>query len=281
MSTVDLAKDLKIFAYKDYKAYLQAALPRAGTERGLRARLAKKLACQPAYISQVLNGHGNFSMEHAYSICDFLRLDSTETRYFLLLVQLERAGSETYQRHLRSELTAILNARETIKERIKVPQALNDEARATYYSNWTFAAVHIMCSVPELQTPEAIAARLRLPFNTVRSCLDFLISTGLIVLNRGCYQISSRRIHLGADSPLLAKHHSNWRLRAMQALEGQGESILHYSSVISLAEKDVSAIKDILLRALELQEAVLEASKEEAAYCLSLDFFRIDFAPNF
>jgi uncharacterized protein (TIGR02147 family) len=270
-----MKEQIDVFSFENYKKFLTKALPKSGEHRGQRASLARRLGCQPSFISVVLNGSSHFSMEHAVVIADHLSMNGEETSYFLLLVQMERAGSELYLKHLQREMKRIRSSREKIKERLKARTELNEEARATYYSSWLYAAIHVMTSVPSLQTVEALSSHLQLSPALVKGYLETLEIMGLVVHIGGKYLITSRRIHLGTDSPLLAKHHVNWRLRAMQALDGRGESLLHYSSVISLSTRDALSIREILMKALEQQETILKLSKEEAVYSLSMDFFRL------
>jgi hypothetical protein len=82
-------------------------------------------------------------------------------------------------------------------------------------------------------------------------------------------------IHLGTDSPLLAKHHSNWRVKAIQSLDHAHPENLNYSSVVSIAHRDAQEVRNILLQAIEKIRAVVRPSTEEGVYCYCLDLFKI------
>jgi uncharacterized protein (TIGR02147 family) len=266
---------IDLYGFDNYKTFLIKALPKSGEHRGMRASLARKLGCQPSFISVVLNGPSHFSVEHALVIAEYLAMNGEETRFFLLLVQKERAGSEHYRRHILAEMNRIQKNREKVSERLKVKIELNQEAQATYYSSWLYAAIHVMTSVPALQTVEALSTHLHLSPALIKGFLESLETMGLVAHSGGRYIITSLRIHLGRDSPLLAQHHINWRLRAMQNLDGRSESLLQYSSVISLSQKDALRIKEVMVKALEQQESILKHSKEEAVYSLAIDFFQL------
>ena len=58
---------MKLLDYSDYKAYLRAA---TDASRGLRTALARSLGCQTAYVSQILNGGAQLSLEQAEAIAE-------------------------------------------------------------------------------------------------------------------------------------------------------------------------------------------------------------------
>ena len=97
----------------------------------------------------------------------------------------------------------------------------------------------------------------------------------MIVRNGDQYRHSTDHVHLGNDSHNIVKHHINWRLRAMQAIEAKNASELHYSAAVSLSRKDVQRVKEKVIECLKENLAIIGASKEEVAYCYSFDFFEL------
>ncbi|MGK5085638.1 TIGR02147 family protein [Bdellovibrionota bacterium FG-1] len=269
------AQSHAVFDYQDYKEFLRAVLATSGEGRGLRSKLAKTLRCQTAFISHVLNGSIHFSLEHAIHIGEFLKFSQEEAHYFMLLLQYGRAGSKTLEAYFQKQIQAIHEKRQVVRERIQVKQGLSKEDQVTYYSAWYYAAVHVLTSVPGFQDKAKIAAQLKLPLELVAEILEFLCSTGLAIQVGADFKIGTARIHLGNDSPMLRKHHMNWRIRAINSFDQLQKSDLHYSSVVSLSESDTEKIRSILLGAIEKSEPILRASPEETVFCLALDFFRI------
>jgi uncharacterized protein (TIGR02147 family) len=264
-----------VFEYTEYKKYLKAVLATSGAKRGLRSKLATALRCQTSFISRVINGQAEFSAEHAIVINSFLQHTETEGDYFVLLVLHERSGSKQLKAHYEKQIRQIQEKREQIRERIQVKRQLSTEAQMTYYSAWYYAAIHILITVPAFQAPTAIASHLKLPLPLVSECLDFLVSAGLAVQNGDRYQTGTARIHLGKDSPMISKHHANWRMRAIHATDERSRENLFFSGPISISEADAHEIRSRLLKMLEELEPTIQASKEEAVFCLDLDFFRV------
>lgn len=264
-----------VYKYGDYREYLAARLPISGADRGSRSRLASALGCQTAFVSQVLHGEANFSLEHAIGVSQFLGHTEAEEEYFMALVHLARAGTAALGEYFQRRLKAIRDKRELIAERIGIHQNLPEEALARYYSTWHYAAIHILCAIPAFQSSSALAAHLHVPERQVREMLEFLCAHGLVIERVGGYGIGQARTHLPRSSPLIARHHCNWRLRAMMAQDLASEHDKFFSGPVALTEQDAKRLREMILKFLEsVQKAYLQSGRE-AVFCLNLDFFRV------
>jgi len=266
---------MTVFDFKNYKNYLKKILDTKGTLRGSRSKLAKTLGCQTGFISQVLNGNTHFSLEHCAGISKYLGHDEEEKHFFMLLCQLEKAGSTDLKEYYQSQIQKIQNERKEIKNRIKVTQELCEVDYITYYSQWYYAAIHVLVSITKFQTKESISKRLNINLETTSQALKFLTEKGIIIDNFGKYNISQLRIHLDRKSPLINKHHTNWKIEALKSLEKSNPQDMHYSSVIALSKKDAEKIKEVMLKSLEDIEIILRPSPEEEIYGVSMDFFTL------
>jgi len=266
-----------LFEAKDYKAYLAKRLAPTGEGRGLRTRLAKALGCQPAHISQVLakGASAHFSLEYAVVIDEFLRHSPEESQFFLLMVHRDRAGTKKLFAYYESQMQQIRENRTEVRRRISVKEAVPAEYHDTYYSSWIYAAVHVMLSIPRLQSVKALSEHLHLPADYLGRLLSFLEAAGLARATGGRWEITQKRIHLGPDSPLIARHHTNWRLRGIQSCERAAKEDLHYSAVFTLSEEEVVQVREIFLKSLAEAERVLIQSKEETTFGICMDFFRV------
>lgn len=263
------------FDYDDYRKYLQDRLPVTGSDRGQRSKLAAELKIQTAFISRVLHGDAHFSLEHAVVINRYLQHSDAEAEFFMLLLHLGRAGSAELEKYWKQKIEKILEQRQVVAERIQSKNELNAEDQMTYYSTWHFSAVHMMLMIPRFATAPVIATYLQLPLAQVRKILEFLIRIGLAREEGGAYKIGENRIHLGKNSPILLRHHANWRMRGMQAMDRAAEEDLFYSGPICLSESDAKKIKEMLLKFIEDAEKIIAPSTEEAVFCLGLDYFRL------
>jgi uncharacterized protein (TIGR02147 family) len=267
-----------IFQFSTYRAYLLAyidAQEKGG--RGMRLAMANGIGCPVSHISQVLLEKTHLTMEQAEALNLFLAHGVDESEFFLLLVQKDRAGTPALRERCKSQMQKILDRRANLKERLGVNRTVQEKDQAQYYSTWLYGAVHVMLSVPEFQSKEAIARHLKISPVKVTEILEFLFSVGLAKTNAdGRLQIGETHIHLGIDSPLISKMHSNWRVRAIQALDSEeAKKELHYSSVVSLSRTDARIIQEMLIKHIAAVKSVIKESKEEAVYCFAADFFKI------
>lgn len=258
-------------SYKDFLLRLLADTPKSGW--GMRSKFASACGCQTAYFSRVLKGSAQLSLEQAELLARHLRMTEDELDFFLLLVELERAGTKSLKTIWEKKIRKTLEQRMVLQERFKLKSQLTPEEESRYYSNWVYSAAHVMLSIPQLQSRQKMATALGLSPNKMNEVLSFLLSAGFASETDGKLRIGKNRVHVGKDSPLLSKHLTNWRLRSLYSLEQGDQENFHYTGVVTLSQEDCLRIREILIQAIEKANALIEKSPEEVAYCLSLDFF--------
>jgi uncharacterized protein (TIGR02147 family) len=265
---------VSVFDFVDYKAFLVAELD--SRPRGARSELARASGCQLAYLSRVLGGDAQLSLEQADGASEYFQHGEEERSFLLLLVERARAGTERLRRHFETRIHEALERRLVLRRRLEVKRSLSREDQVTYYSAWYYAALHVLVTIPGFRSREAIVRYFRqrgVPPEIIGPALEFLCSIGLLSAEKGEYQVGEARIHLGSDSPMISRHHANWRLRALSALDARGGEDLHYSSVVTLSAADAIRVKEILVRAIEKSKAIIRDSPAEELGCLALDFF--------
>jgi uncharacterized protein (TIGR02147 family) len=266
-----------LFEYTNYRTYILdwiASQPKRG--RGVRAAMAKAIRSPVSHISQVLSGVSNFTLEQAEETNEFFGHTTDQAEYFLLLVHHSRAGTAKLKHRMETQIRKIQEKRLILTERLAIKDAISSEHQAQFYSSWLYAAIHVLLTIEEFQTKESIAKFLGLPLKRVTEILDFLVNMGLAARQDSRFIVGTARMHLGNDSPMISKHHINWRIQAIRALErADFHENLHYSSVVSISKKDITKIKSLLVKAIEEAKLVIRDSKEEELHSLCLDFFQI------
>lgn len=268
--------DQSVFDFDSYRSYLATWIktqPHRG--HGAKATLARAANCQTAYISQVMREKAHLSLEQGERIAQFLKLSLDETEYFLVVLQKERAGTESLRRIFTNQMKRMNEHCNQLKNRVQASTEISLEAQATYFSSWIYTAIHILVTIPGFQKTEPIAMRLGLPANIVLEVLEFLHHHGLIAKNGDVHTALNSRIHLPHDSPLISKHHMNWRIRTLRNLETRNDESLHYSSVVSISEKEAKIIRAKLLKSIEDNKKTIKNSPEEKLYSYCLDFFEL------
>lgn len=266
-----------VYDHTDYVHFLSVRLKALPQARGSQAALAKFLGVQSSFVSQVLSRRAHLSREQAIKVAEYFALPFDEIRFFMLLVDAERAGSRSLENFYRTEIEALLREREEVQERIGVHEQLADEAQTVYYSSWVYGAVHILSALPGTQTVDAIAAHLRLPKQQISSIVDWLKSNDLVVQNdAGQLSIGKGRIHIGRHSRHVARHHANWRIKSLDSLERAAQTDLHYTAFLGISSEAMALLKEKLMTFLQEIEPVIAESGEEKGVVLLLDLFELN-----
>jgi uncharacterized protein (TIGR02147 family) len=266
---------MQIWEFKAYRPYLNARLSEGGPRSGKRTELAAAIQVHTTFVSQVLKGRAELSLEQADGINLFLSHSEDESEYFLTLVLQDRAGTKRLRTRFEDKINKMRETRQNIGKRLQAESEISEKDRERFYSSAVYGATHVLCSLPHLQDPTALAAALRLPLSRVTEILDFLLRIGLLQQDRGRYSPGTRHVHLNNQSELILKHHINWRLHCVSALQFLDRDDLHYSGCMSLSREDAFRVKEAILEALSRTVKIVETTTVEEAYVLGLDFYKL------
>lgn len=265
---------MSIFDYTNYRLYLQEEVK--ARPRGLPQQISRATGIHPSVLSQVLQGKRDLTADQAAALAAFLGLDEEESQFFLLLNQIARAGTEKLRKLLDRQLQRILQERSLVARRLPKPRGLSAEGKALFYSNWFYSAVRVLSAIPGCQTREALRQRVGLDAERFRAVLSFLLEHRLCVEEKGKILPASQSTHIPADSPLVARHHGNWRVKAMERhpmVDPARE--LAFTSVMALSEKDALWVRARLLDAIEEVCRRSDPSPSEVAYFLGIDWLTL------
>ena len=264
----------EVFEFRNYKEFLKEVLKLKG--RGSQGRMAQAIGVQSGFLSQVLGGDAHLSLEQGESLNRVLGHGSLESRFFLLLISLARAGSMELKKRFEDEVQNLLRHRLDLKTRFDIKKVLDTEAQSIYYSAWYYAAIHVAVSIPKLRKEEAIAEHFSLSLQRVREVLQWLASVGLVVKKSDGYRQGVTRLFLGNDSPWIHRHHANWRSQSMMSMDNHHENEnTHFSAVVSLSHEDFVKIQEMLVKSVDAARSKIRESPEELVACLNLDFFKV------
>jgi uncharacterized protein (TIGR02147 family) len=260
---------LNIYAFRDYRRYLKEEL----APHGRQARLAEHLKVPSVTVSQVLSAKRDFSLEQAFDACEFFALDAQARKYFLLMVQSARAGSARLRAEFEEQMKALASEATQISMIVPASKALDEVGKAIFYSDWRYSAVRIATSIPEFQTASALQEKFGLPSRRVREILDFLLRSGLCKLKDGRFQIGPTSTHLDKRSPWIGMRSQQWRQKAVESLERDGNVV--YTAPVSLAREDADKLRSEILSWISAFAKRIEPSKAEVLWCLNLDWFEV------
>ena len=266
-----------VYNYSDYRDFIRARIsesPRNG--RGVKSALSSFVGCQTTYLSKVLSGKADFNAEQAEAVSRFFKLTRVEKKFFISLVFFCRAGTAESKSFFEEEIIELKQHSLNLKKRLDVKDGLKEKEQQQYYSNWLYAVVHVMSSLPTITSAEHISKALSINLSRILKALDFLQSVGLVELKKGRLEIGNSRLHLPSDSPLIFQHHKNWRIQAMHAVDHAIKDNLHYSSVVTLSKKDAYKVKNTLIESIQsVKHQVRNSTPEEECYAFNIDFFNV------
>lgn len=254
--------------YTDYKVFIKSLL-----KHGQQLEFSRYLGCQSAFLSQVLRAKPNLSLEQGLLATEYFKLGKMEAEYFMLALQLGRAGSVKLEIYFKKKMEKLREDFLRVDAKIDKFDVLDDLSKSVFYSSWKYAVVHVLLSIPVDDQLKLIREKTELSQVEINNVLEFLKSSGLIEFSKGTWKPTKKRIHLRPEDQLINLHHKNFRYLTANVLEEKKESSFHFSSAMALSVEDCAKIKAILLKAIEKTEEVLRPSPEETLRILNLDFY--------
>lgn len=124
------------------------------------------------------------------------------------------------------------------------------------------------------QRVEQISKVFSLTMNRTHEVVDFLLRTGLCVEDDNLIRIGDLHTHVPAGSPFVTRHHTNWRLKAVQALDRTDDDELHFTAPMAISEKDFLTIREKIVRLIQESVETAKNSEAENLAVVCIDLFR-------
>jgi uncharacterized protein (TIGR02147 family) len=264
-----------IWDFTDYRSYLMEKLGLEGSRTGLRKKLADSIPVHTTFVSQILKGRADFSLEQAESINTFFDHTDDEGEYFILLLMKDRAGTGRLKTRFERKIQTLRDERINIKKRLEIESAVTQQDRERFYSSYLYGAVHVLAAIPKYKTAAALSEALRIPRVQIQEIIEFMLRIGVLKESEGLFAPGLNHVHLGNESELILKHHANWRFHTLTNLQLLNRDDLHYSACLSLSQSDAFRVKESMLSNLKANVDIISASPEEVAYVMSFDFYKL------
>lgn len=265
---------MSIFEYNEYKGFLKEwieAQPKNG--RGLIRRMADHLRISPTMMSHILSGDKHFSMETANDLTSFIGMDESEAEYFLLLVSHAKAGSFSLRERFRKKIISEQRKAAEISKRVKADADLPNIAKTVFYSHWLYTGIRNMTACPDFQNIDDIAKHLNLPRATIKKVTEFLVKNELCLEKNGKLIPGPKQTHVGHQSPLVSRHHQNWRLQSFSKMIDADDKNLFFTAPMSLSHETAELIRQKIPGFIEEIIKLVRPSPSETVRCLNIDWF--------
>lgn len=265
-----------IFEFLDYRDYLRKyikKLPKQG--HGEIHRMAGFMGIHPSLLSQVLSDTKNLSLEQAQLLAKYLGLSSNECEYLFNSVQFQRAGTLELRNYFKEKLTQLKENSLDLSRTIQSERKLSTEETAIYHSHWLYGAIWLSTTLKDGQTIDDVISLFEISRDRAFEILNFLTETRLCAVENGRYLMGPQSMHLPRGSIHLPRHHTNWRLRAIEHSDKVSNEELMYSGQMSLSSDDFKKVRSRLAEVIKEVVDVAIPSAAEEMVSFNLDFFKI------
>lgn len=271
-----MSKSLDLFEFSDYRGFLKSWLDEARARGSSNlSRLAQAIGVHTSFLAHVLAGSKNLSFEQATEVSEAIGMTSMERDYFFALLQIERAGTVKLRAYWGEKRAAILADRLKVRSRVGEHHELSAEQKAVFYSSWIYVAVFVSAAIDDGQTLAQIAHRFQLSREKAQDVLDFLEQTGICERKNERYVMGKSVVYLGNESPLIVKHHTNWRMKAIQKMDTRENDELFFTSPLSMSASDFAKIRELLAKAIQSSLEICKDSPAEDVFALNIDLFKV------
>lgn len=260
-----------IFQYTDFRKYMEERLEEPPYGRGARGRMASFIGCQPSFITQVLKGRNELSLEHAHQVNLFFEHTGDESNYFINMVLLARSGSTGLGEYLENQLREIREKALSI-DNVSPQAALSDEDTLTYYNDWRYPMIHMALTIPGFRTVESLVDRLHISEREVLEKLQFLTRSKL------CKKVSDRyyepgevRIHLKKSAAFSKTAAIMMRLHNLERMDMLKKSDMNFSANITMSREKFELLKSRFRDLIKEINETLVDDEPESLYSLTID----------
>lgn len=269
---------INIFDFTDYKAFLlKKGLPRGHYSHGHKNlnNWAKRLGYKsPSSLSMILSGERLPSEQMIKKISKDLKLTPRETRYFKLLVELEKTQKQNIDSGKIQEEIKKLN---TEKNSYQI-----DLKNFTTISEWYYLAIKQLISTPNfIEDEQWIYKRLRkkVSMGQIRLALKDLEDLEIIKRdNTGRLQVIKPGLITSNDVPSSAirKHHSGMIELAKTALIEQDVNERQINSTtLKVNSADIPEAKKFIFDFIKEFAARFNCDASENIYQLNVQLFEL------
>ncbi len=275
---------MNIYEFEDYKSALRSVMAERRNQFGSRftfERMAEACGVQKTYLSKVLNSSAHLNPDQLFSAGEYLKLNSSETDFLLLLRDNQIALNSKRASALKEKVQKIRNENLKTDSVIEVvPESSIESRKWEYYTDVDLQLVHLFMTVASFaKDPPSICLKIGITEPRLESILLKLQNWRLIQFTEGSYQVKDPKLHLSEDSPvflafgILNRIKTLEKLRQLPPLKADNNDYF-FSVVFSAEAKFQTKLKRKFLEVLKETQADVIHSKAEQVYQLHIDFFR-------
>lgn len=267
---------MRVFEFDNYKEFVNRLIrtfPKRG--HGQFLKISKLLGIHTTMVTHIFKGDSNLSVEQGLKLSEHFGLSELETDFFITLIHLERAANTKSRQYFERQLQVLRTRALNLSERLQVKKSLDERDQAIFYSSWFYSGIRLLCATREFGSTEAISEITGIPIKIVNQVIEFLLSTGLIKEEGGRYVVGETVTYVNRDSPLVTRHHLNWRLKGIEQLDKISDEELVFTNSIAISQKDFLRIREEIVKFLEIYKKIGDPSPAEEVCYLNVDWRKL------
>lgn len=268
-------KQPKVLDYLDYRAFLNDY---CRWRRDTDPRFSQRAFAQEAGLTDsgssilpaILNGRRELSQNLRVKFSKALALPERESRYFDLLVQLNKAKSAVEKNFFFAQLSQFRSSRAQVLQ----------EAQFEYYSKWYYSAVRTyFCMETREREPSRIAERLfpEVAPEKVAEAIKLLLELDMIKKTANGYTVTDKHITTPSDVKSVAarKHVQELTRISMEVFDRSPSALRQYNTLMfTVSPRGFTTIKERTRSFLEEIREILDRDQgEDRIYTLNLQLF--------
>lgn len=199
---------MNIFDFDSYISVLNEMIKLNAHVRGYKSQLAKAAQCQNSYFSLVLGSKADLNLDQASALADFWELNNSEAEYFIQLVLLARAATDSLKLRIEERMKELQEQSSVYR----MPKAvtniqdvkLSPEDQTFFLQHWLCPSVLTLLRFPQTKSAEQVANYLEVSVDLVLVIIERLRAMGLLIEENGTY--------IPQENLVLVKNHSDLTL---------------------------------------------------------------------
>ncbi|MCB0413282.1 MAG: TIGR02147 family protein [Bdellovibrionales bacterium] len=264
-----------IFKYLDYREYLKSLTSKQSPYKNYNYQtLANIMRIQKSYLSRVMKKEAHLSQDQCYLLSSHLQLNSSESRYFELMVEYQRTGLENRRHEIVAHLKRIQV--QQIKSEKFLNKNLQSSSLEEYYTNPILQILHIALLLDgnfEYKN-KIIQTHMGLSEEQVQASIQKLLDLKVLSKRGSLFINEAKGMHLKYNSPLTPINHSLLRGVSMQHLLKLGiDSKYSFSTTFSAHQETFTIIKSEFFKFLTQIEQPIGAAPAKNCYQINFDLF--------
>lgn len=266
---------MNVFAHDDYREILKALLDeRRRDEADVNYQtLAEAIRIPRSYLSKVIHGRADLSVDQLFLAATFFRLSEDERDYLELLLATARTALAERRQALAARIEAARKPYLDTSAHLQAGSVATTPGIEEYYLDPVHQLVHVALDIPRFKSSLKLLAEVTgIALSRLQDAARTLERLGFVARENGELVVKMTALHLPKTSPFYDPWRAQLRLLGLQRAQALAKDE-HYafSVVFSAALTTDQRIKTRFFDFLKQLESEVGSAASERVYQLNFD----------